>query len=161
MPVLKDKELRLRPADMGDVTTALPWYSDPEVLKFSEGSNKKYDVKKVERMYNYLINTGEMYIIELNDGLRWMPIGDACLMANSLPIVIGDAIHRSQGLGHRVLFLLIDRAKHLGWKELNVKGIYSYNERSLRLYSSLGFQENGRRERNDGVTEVSMKLILD
>lgn len=161
MQVLQDRELRLRPASMDDVKRALPWYSDPEVLKFSEAVSEKYDLRIVERMYTYLIKAGELYIIELEEDSLWDPIGDACLMKHSIPIVIGVGKHRSRGIGYRVLQLLIIRARSLGWKEMNVKGIYSYNERSLRLYRSLGFTETGRSERPDGIVEISMKLALD
>lgn len=146
---------------MDDVFIALPWYSDPEVLRYSEAREESYDLETVKRMYAYLIGNGEMYIIEVREETMWAPVGDACLMKDSIPIVIGVQKYRSRGLGRRVLGLLIERAGSLGWNELKVKGIYSYNERSLRLFSSFGFTETARMERSDGIVEIAMRLQLE
>lgn len=81
-------------------------------------------------------------------------------MQNSTPIVIGSRNHRSKGIGKRVLSLLVSKALELGWKEMNAKGIYSYNTRSIRLFKSLGFREIRKNERKDGIMEISMSLDL-
>lgn len=160
MEVIQGKGLRLRPGSMDDVTTALSWYLDPEVLRGSEAVAEPYDLSTVSRMYRYLMDNGEFYIIEFLENGKWSAIGDACLMKNSTPIVIGSRRHRSQGIGGSVLSMLIRRAVELGWNEMNAKGIYSYNTRSLRLFKSLGFRETQRRERKDGIVEISLKLEL-
>ncbi len=158
--IIQENDLRLRPARIADATLALPWYSDPEVLKGSEAVAEPYEIETVERMYRYLIDNGELYVIELSENGIWVPIGDVCLMKNSTPIVIGSKDYRSKGIGKRVLSLLVRRAKELGWKEMNVKAVYSYNTRSLKLFKSFGFRETKRTERNDGIVEISMKLDL-
>ncbi len=56
--------------------------------------------------------------------------------------------------------LLIGLACDLGWDEVNVKGIYSYNERSIGIFTSLGFVETGRNTNSEGVTEISFTLQL-
>lgn len=159
--VIEAGDLRLRPGSIDDVTMALKWYSDPEVLRNSEAVSEPYDYATVSRMYRYLMDNGEFYIIEVWTNNKWLAIGDACLMKDSTPIVIGNGNHRSKGVGYRVLSLLIKRAESLGWKEMNAKGIYTYNERSLRLFSSLGFKETQKREREDGIMEISLKLRLE
>ncbi len=138
--ILQQDDLRLRPIRIpADIDAAVPWYSDPEVLHFSEGpGTPAYDRDTVERMFQYLADHGDAYIIEDLEAGQWLPIGDAALLTDSLPIVIGSARHRSRGLGKRVLRLLIDRAIALGRHTLTVGKIFEDNERSFRLYEGAG-----------------------
>ncbi len=158
--LLNDSGLRLRPWSMEDVDYAEAWYSDIEVLRNSEGTEKPYSREKIEEMYRYLSARGELYIIEVEESGSWKPIGDACLMPDSLPIVIGEPNYRSKGYGKRALALLISRARSKGWKELRVKGVYSNNENSIKLFLSLGFFQTGKILNKNGVTEYSYSLNL-
>ncbi len=144
-PVLRDGGLRLRPVRLpDDIAPAVAWYSDPEVMRFSAGDEKaSYDAEMIGRMYDYLADLGELYIIELEVSGEWIAIGDVTLAPDTMPMVIGVAEYRSQGYGKRVLQLLVDRARELGWRELRVKGIYTFNTRSQRLFASLGFVQVG------------------
>ena len=141
--ILKDKDLRLRPVKLfEDCSLALKWYQDPEVLYYSEGENvTPYTLDIIKRMYLYLNHIGELYIIGVHLEQGWYPIGDATLAKDTLPIVIGEKEYRSIGLGKRILKLLIQRARELGWQKLKVRKVFSYNQRSLKLYLSLGFIE--------------------
>lgn len=158
--MITDGDLRLRPANLDDAYTALPWYSDPEVLRYSEGITEPYDISTVTRMYRYLLDNGELYVIEIIGDDGWKPIGDVCLMKDSLPIVIGEPRFRSSGIGGRVISLLICRAKDLGWKELRIKHIYEYNIRSIRLFTSAGFVCTGERTESNGVREFSYSMDI-
>jgi len=144
-PVLRDGELRLRPARLpDDIQLAVPWYSDPEVMRCSEGdADRTYDAEMIGEMYRYLSEHGELYIIELYTGGDWRPIGDVTLAPGTMPIVIGVPEYRSRGYGQRAIGLLVDRARQLGWHELRVKRVYTFNERSRRLFVSLGFVQDG------------------
>lgn len=158
--ILRDGELMLRPATMDDVAVAENWYRDPEVLRFSEGTDEPYSLEKVTQMYRYLLDSGYFFIIEILQGDTRIPIGDACLMHDSVPIVIGVARYRSSGYGRRVLSLLIDLANQLEWTEVKVKGVFYYNERSIRLFESLGFSRTGERTVENGLVEYSYRLVL-
>lgn len=139
--MLTDNDLRLRPVDFEkDIGTAELWYRDPEVIYFSEGDNvDPYDRDTILSMYKYLSTIGELYIIEVCSNGGWIAIGDVALCPDTIPIVIGDGNFRSKGIGKRVLNLLMHRARRLGWTKLSVKKIFSYNERSIRLFQSRGF----------------------
>lgn len=158
--ILNDDDLRLRPVRLPhDVDIATPWYSDPEVLHFSEGpGTSAYNRDIVEQLLKYLMEHGDAYIIEVLESGTWLPIGDATLMPESIPIVIGSAPHRSKGLGTRVLRLLIERATALGWQSLTVKQIYEDNERSFRLYEGAGFVRQQRSA--EPGHPVSWSLVL-
>lgn len=141
--VLSDGVVRLRPYmdDGQDDARALAWYSDPEVLNFSEApGTKPFSHERVQRMYHYLRTHGELYIIEVLDDGHWHPIGDVTLAPDTMPIVIGERSWRSRGVGSRVLTLLIRRARELGWESLQAKHIWTHNIRSQRLFLRHGFR---------------------
>ncbi len=141
---LSDGGLRLRELRPADIDTALGWYQDPYVLRMSEGpAAQPFDRRRVERMYEVLGSTGELYMIEVPEGDVWRAIGDATLARDTLPIVIGESRYRGKGIGGRVLDLLIGRARELGWSCLEVKHVYAYNEASRRLFLSRCFVQMG------------------
>ena len=160
--VLSDGSVRLRPARLpDDVAIGPPWYTDPEVLRFSEGEGTPaYDRATVERMYRHLAERGELYIIEVEDQGHRRAIGDTALCRDALPIVIGEAAYRSRGLGARVLRLLVDRARALGWDRLAVQGVYTSNERARRLFERAGFVTTGCAADEQGVAKWQMELRL-
>lgn len=141
--VLQDRSLRLRSIVLpDDVPVGIPWYHDPEVLRFSEGEGTPpYDASMVERMWHTMATRCAVYIIEVLAPDGWHAIGDAALCREGgVPIVIGDAAYRSRGLGTRRLRLLVERARSLGWLRLVVKGVYTYNDRARRLHERAGFR---------------------
>jgi len=158
---LIDRNLRLRPVELPeDIEIALPWYQDPEVLYFSEGKGvSPYDYKIVEKMYRFFVEKCEFYIIEIRTKNEWIPIGDAGLCRDSLPIVIGRKDERSKGIGREVLHMLIERAMVLGWKELQVS-VYTYNERARRLYEGAGFDLIGIKPDKQGNESWQFHLRL-
>ena len=149
------ENLRLRPFSLDDVAVALPWYQDLEVLKYTGGidSRTPYDLEMVKKMYAYLTNIGECYIIEIKEGGDWLPIGDVTLSEATIPIVIGRKDYWGRGIGKQVLIYLIGRARDLGYSQIKVKEIYNFNERSIRLFRSLGFTETGK-------TEQGIEMVL-
>lgn len=141
MRTIKVGNLKLRPLRLpDDVECALPWYQDSGVLNYSEGEGTlPYDLATVERMYSHLAKIGEVYIIEIIKDGSWVPIGDATLAKNMLPIVIGREEFRGKGIGKRVIRILIERAKELKWQQVKISKIYSYNFASKALFEGLGF----------------------
>ena len=119
---------------------ALPWYQDPETLMLVDGKTDPYDMPHLAEMYRYLEQHGELYWIELRtpDGTL-EPVGDVTLWPEDLPIVIGRKDLRGQGIGRRTVAALMERARCLGWRELYVNEIYSFNTASRALFEGLGF----------------------
>lgn len=133
-----DQNLRLRRYD-GVCDFALPWYRDPETVYLVDGVMEPYDMQKLRRMYTYLDARGECYFIEILSGERYVPIGDVTFWRDDLPIVIGERQFRHMGIGKRILSVLIDRARSLGYDALRVNEIYDWNISSKRCFMSLGF----------------------
>ncbi|WP_079708757.1 GNAT family N-acetyltransferase [Paraliobacillus ryukyuensis] len=154
--------LRLRAIQLPeDLDVALPWYQDQEVLYYSEGEGTKpYDWSTIERMYSYLLTVGDVYMIEIHQAPHWHPIGDVTLSKEMLPIIIGEKAYRGIGVGRLVIAHLIKYARELGWNELKVKKIYIYNTPSIRLFTSLGFQNIADNFDEKGRAYHSYKLML-
>ena len=140
--VLRDGLVRLRPFEgQADVTRAVPWYSDPEVLYFSEGPHETaFDRERVARMYDHLAALGELYMTEVETPSGWRVIGDATLAPETVPIVIGEKEWRHRGVGSRVLGLLVERARELGYSFVGVRHVWRYNVASQRLFERAGFR---------------------
>ncbi|GAA0290131.1 RimJ/RimL family protein N-acetyltransferase [Gracilibacillus halotolerans] len=160
--MIKDEDLQLRPVRLPeDLTIALPWYQDEEVLYNSEGEGTpSYDLTIVERMYNHLTTIGEVYIIEVNQSDKWVPIGDITLSKEMVPIVIGHKEYRGKGIGKHVIKLIIKRAKELNWNQIKVNKIYSYNLASRKMFEGLGFRRTDTNFDEKGRKYYSFELNL-
>ena len=134
------KELRLRKYD-GIFDFALSWYQDEEMLMLVNNSPDKYDNAQLERMYTYLDGQGEAYFIEVLRGQDFVPIGDVTFSNKDMPIVIGERNYRGKGIGKQVIKTLINRAKEIGYLEVQVEEIYTFNYSSQRLFESCGFEK--------------------
>src|SRR5262245_9484714 len=132
--------VRLRQAALDEYErVALAWYQDPEVLELSEGGEPPYDRARIRRMFEVLSSKGELYLIEVQDTEGWRVVGDAALIPEDVPIVIGRPEDRARGIGTEVLQLLVLRARALGWSEVRATGIVPANHRSRRLFERAGF----------------------
>lgn len=144
------ENLRLRRPSKEDWKYALPWYQDKEVLYYSEGvEDKLYDLDTINKMYNYLSKIGELYFIEVKEEDSWISIGDVTVSEKCMPIVIGDKNYRRRGIGKKVLEKLVERAEDMGINKIKLKGIYKYNERSKKLFTSIGFYKTSEDEKSE------------
>lgn len=105
--ILNDGDLMLRPASLADVESALEWYRDPEVVRFSEGTADPYGHDRVERMYSYLKDSGHFFMIEVLSQGAWKPVWgcmpDEALYSHS---------YRKQGLLVQRIWKAFNHAAH-------------------------------------------------
>ena len=133
-----DADLRLRKYEGAEgVDFALPWYQDPEILLPMDGEVKPYSKEGIAGMYQYLIEHGEMYLIEYREGDRFVPIGDVTFWQGDMPITIGRKDLHGRGIGKKVVRNLIERGRELQLEAQNRKnneyerhGIYREDQRS-------------------------------
>ncbi|MCL5102147.1 MAG: hypothetical protein M1544_02220, partial [Candidatus Marsarchaeota archaeon] len=69
MAIIEKEGIRLRPIDLEkDMGHFLEWYSNPDVLFYSEGPRAMpYGPDVIERMNKALSEIGEAYIIEIKE----------------------------------------------------------------------------------------------
>ena len=133
-----NNKLRLRKFD-GEYSFAFEWYQDEETIKLVDGLGaKRYDFNKLKRMYEYLNNKGELYYIEILDDQKFVPIGDVTFWKEDMPIVIGNKNYCCKGIGKKVIKVLLEGTKELGYKEIKVREIYTYNIASQKLFEGMG-----------------------
>lgn len=142
-----DGTLRLRKFD-NDYAQALAWYQDPETVRLVDGKADPYTPQRLQRMYDYLADRGELWWIECRaeDG-TFRPIGDVTFWQEDMPIVIGDPAFRGRGIGRRVIKALCKRARELNYNNIYVNEIYDFNLPSIRCFTAVGFQPCGVAER--------------
>jgi RimJ/RimL family protein N-acetyltransferase len=141
-----NETLRLRKYD-GKFDFAYSWYQEEETVRLVDGINAKaYDWDKLERMYTYLDNQGELYFIEVLEEGCYHPIGDVTFCKEDMPIVIGDGRYRGCKIGTLVINALIDRAKAIGYDTLYISEIYDYNIGSQALFEKAGFRKYQKTE---------------
>ena len=133
-----DDTLRLRKYD-GVHDFALTWYLDEETVWLVDGKREPYTTARLDGMYRYLNDMGELYFIELLEKGAYTPIGDVTFCREDMPIVIGDPACRGRGIGRKVISALIGRGKSLGYDHLSVEEIYDWNTGSRRCFESMGF----------------------
>ena len=149
-----DDSLRLVPYFLADhQDAALVWYQDVDLVELVDGIRIPYSLEKLNTMYSYLERRGDLFWIEFLEKGEWLPIGDVTLSQENIPIVIGNPTYQHQGLGRKVLKVLIDLARQKGWKQLNVQEIYTFNRISIRCFESLGFVKSG-------ATEKGLSFVL-
>ena len=132
--------LRLRRFD-GEYAFALAWYQDGETLYLVDGKREPYTMERLEGMYRWLDERGELYFIELLRGGEFVPVGDVTFWQEDMPIVIGERAERGRGIGRRVVATLCERARSLGWSELFVEEIYDWNTASQKCFEAAGFEK--------------------
>ena len=134
-----DNTLRLRKYD-GVHDFAEEWYLDEETVYLVDGKREPYTIERLGGMYRYLNNAGELYFIEVFENGTYKPIGDVTFWQEDMPIVIGDPAYRGKGIGRKVIAVLAERGKELGYRYLEIGEIYDWNEGSRRCFESVGFK---------------------
>ena len=104
-----------------------------------DGKRNPYTPERLNGMYRYLNNAGELYFIEVCENGTYKPVGDVTFWQEDMPIVIGDPAYRGKGIGRKVISALIERGKELGYDHLAVEEIYDWNIGSRRCFESAGF----------------------
>lgn len=158
MPILHIKQpeiisvkhnLRLRKYD-GNIMFALEWYQDLDTIYLVDGNREPYTLERLKAMYEYLDKKGELYFIEVLEKEGYRPVGDVTFCREDMPIVIGCKEYRGRGIGRDVIAALIARAKELGYAEIFVEEIYSYNIASQKCFESVGFRSYKKTDRGAG-----------
>ncbi len=147
------ERIRLRAMEKEDINLYVAWLNDPEV---GDGIASYLPISKYEEE-KWFESTMAKHaaehplVIEINNGDRWIPIGDCGLMEidwhnrrGELGILIGEKEYWNQGYGSEAVKLLL---KH-GFETLNLHRIFlrvfEDNLRAVHAYEKCGFVHEGR-----------------
>lgn len=159
---LRAGDIVLRPLTEDDWQTLLLWEDDPEVLYYSEGADVTgQSVEDLQRIFRPISQHAFCFLIERGGE----PLGSCWLQEMNLPRILeregGNDCRRidlalaraawGQGVGTAAVRLLLE----FGFVEQRADAIFAcdvgdYNERSLRLWRGLGFEEHGRHAQPPG-----------
>jgi len=170
--LLTGRLVSLRRIREEDYPQFLEWYSDPEILRYSErGPAVPLTQKGLEKMLGSGVSGEEVWFaVETRDGTLIGDIGlnpiDQKNRLAQLVITIGDKNRWGQGYGTDAAMVIL----RIGFNELNLHRVelstFAFNERAIRLYQRCGFRREGvRREclfRNGQYhDEIHLGLLAD
>ena len=147
---IEGERLYLSPVNLEDVLLYCKWLNDPSI---TDGINKSKDVITTAKEIEYLTEVSkkgqyQFAIVNSKDDTLMGNCGfnmiDNINQNGEVGIFIGEEGQRGKGYGKEALRLLLD----YGFNTLNLHnirlGVYSFNERALACYKSIGFKEAGR-----------------
>ncbi|MCP3030799.1 GNAT family N-acetyltransferase [Halobacillus sp. A1] len=145
--------IHLRKMNEDDFHIYHNWRSNIEVMQYTNPELDVYSLRETEQFIKSICNsnTTKNYIIELNESDK--PIGIASLVHMDLKnrnaeciIDIGHQSYWGSGYGKEVMNILLDYS----FSEMNLHKLYlrvfSFNERAIKLYESLGFLKEGEQK---------------
>ena len=167
------KRVYLRPLELEDLERLVRWFTNPEVTQYLLGPRWPLNrLREEEWLRNlYRSNRDLVFALCLRENDRH--IGNCGLHRISwidrfaeLGIAIGEPEYWGKGYGTEAAGLLLDyafRVLNLNRVELHV---FATNERAIRSYRKLGFQEEGRLRkrryvRGTYVDEIVMSVLRE
>jgi RimJ/RimL family protein N-acetyltransferase len=142
--------VRLTALGESDLPAIVPWWSNDEFVRLA--SDDPAVPQTVETLKQWFLSDDRWKItlgIRLNDGGELLGFLKIRVVSwphrtGDISLGIGEPSRWGQGYGAEAIRLGID----LSFRELNLHrlqlGVFSYNERAIRLYEKLGFTREGR-----------------
>jgi RimJ/RimL family protein N-acetyltransferase len=151
--MLEGDKIVLGPITPNDFQALFRWGDDIEAARLNEPYRPAVWRNQEELWFNVGRDPSRVFFsIRKRDGnaiIGYVQITaiDAVHRSASVGLRIGEAADRGRGYGREALDLTIGYC----WNHLNLSriglGVFATNERALRLYSSFGFQTEGRLRR--------------
>ena len=150
----------LREANDNDATLVLAWRSIPNVYAGLYTQHREQRIFTWSEHWKWWKSryTWKIFIIQVNDGETTRDVGflNIAQLDHWRPefgISIGEVSLWGQGVARQALLLGIEWLKEHGYKRVHTS-ILNSNERSLRLFKSVGFKVIG--EAREDETEVEL-----
>jgi RimJ/RimL family protein N-acetyltransferase len=153
---LSSERVRLRPLSADDMPDHLRWRNDPEVAYWATAGDITFwpvATGAVEGWFSAVLPTLDprreaVWAIDLADGHHIGMIDyrdvDPVVRSATVGITIGERALWGQGYGSEALSLLVSHLfDHLNLRRIQLD-TWSGNERAMRLFTKLGFVEEGR-----------------
>lgn len=144
-------EYNLRCIELKDLPALYQYKNDPEIAALLGGFSFGYSMKDLQDWFEFHRQRKDEVVWSIVKGNNDVCLGHVALykidyrvrMAE-FAILIGDKSAWGKGVGMACTKFVLE----YGFRELNLNRIYlevlSTNERAIKLYSSIGFKEEGR-----------------
>jgi ribosomal-protein-alanine N-acetyltransferase len=149
-PFLIGPAVYLRPLELDDAATILPWFNDPEVTRLIQRYRPITLAEEQEFLQRLRSSETDLALgIALREsdqliGATGLHHIDARNRHASFGISIGEKQHWGKGYGTEATGLMMRYA----FQTLNLNRlwlhVYEYNARAIRVYEKLGFRVEGR-----------------
>lgn len=151
--MLRGEKIVLGPITPPDFQTLFRWGDDIEAARLNEPYRPAVWKNQEDLWFNVGRDPSRVFFsirkAESNAIVGYVQITaiDAVHRSATVGLRIGEAVDRGQGYGREALELAISYC----WNHLNLSriglAVFATNEAALRLYSSFGFQSEGRLRR--------------
>lgn len=134
--------------DCSDATLVLSWRSNPLIWQGSYVQNRENRPLTWEEHWKWWKSqkNGKIFIVQLNDGVIVRDVGYLNIggldKQPDFSIAIGEVTLWGKGIAKQALLLGIEWLKKHGYREVYAN-IIKNNERSIRLFKSVGFKTVG------------------
>jgi diamine N-acetyltransferase len=148
-PFLIADQVYLRPLEVADAPTIVPWFNDPELTRFmlrhqpislqaEEEFLRRTSTNETDVVLGIVLKETDRLI-----GTTGLHPEYRCRTAR-FGIVLGDTACHDRGIGTAVTRLMVSHA----FETLNLNRVwlhvYEYNPRGIRVYEKVGFRTEGR-----------------
>lgn len=148
---LEGKRIYLSPMNKDDIEIFTKWLNDSKVTDNINATTKLTTLETENNWFDNLKNSKD-YVFSIVTQKDDKLIGNCSINkidnisgTTELGIMIGEEENRSKGYGFEVLRLLLDYC----FNQLNMHNVclrvLSFNERAIKCYKKVGFNEYGRR----------------
>lgn len=148
--MFESNRIQLRKFSEDDILTYYKWHNDMDVMSSTTLTLDKYSLQDTEKLCQQFIHSpnSKSYIIEekathLSIGITSLIHIDSYNRNAECIIDIGNKGYWGQGYGKEAFILLLDYAfLELNLHRLSLR-VFTFNDRAIKLYKSLGFQHEG------------------
>lgn len=130
-----DEHIRLIPYYPNSEVT-LKWYQDKQLCRQVDNIDTVYTLEKLERMYSFLNENGDLYYIEY-DGIL---CGDICLRNNEEVCIVISPDYQNRHIGRKCIRNILLLAKEKGYKKV-LANVYKFNKQSYAMFRAAGFMD--------------------
>lgn len=152
--------MNFRPAKKNDLRTVASWVDGLSEVQTWAGPGVSYPIDISTIADEIGFRSDNAFVCEDKNALcAFAQLIERAKGKLHLARLISNPDMRGEGVGRKMCNQLIDEAKRLAATELTLK-VYSYNERAILLYQSLGF-ETVSSETDAGLMEMALVVSQD
>lgn len=153
--LIQEDNLSIRQLKDGDQQFLLKWLTNPKVLKYYEGRDRSFSLKKIEEKFFQREDEETRCLIQYNElpigYLQFYPVDakerkvygykDYAEEMYGMDQFIGDLDYWNKGLGTRLVKLVSNYILSEKGAERVVMDPQTWNERAIRCYEKCGFKK--------------------